>query len=64
MSELQQRYNIVVDDTMKIVSLDTTPCNIQTKTLLMTMRQAMIMILGAIEDYLGMERSIIPKHKR
>ncbi|HUT15401.1 MAG TPA: hypothetical protein VMY98_04060 [Anaerolineae bacterium] len=27
-------------------------------------RQAMIIALGALEDYLGMERSIIPRRKR
>lgn len=32
--------------------------------LLMSIRQALIMILGAIEDYLGKQRSIVPKHKR
>ena len=31
---------------------------------LMTIRQALIMILGALEDYLGMERSIVPRHRR
>lgn len=34
------------------------------RCLLLALRQALIMILGAIEDYLGMERSIIPRHKR
>ena len=34
------------------------------KALLMCVRQALIMIIGAIEDYLGMERSIVPKHRR
>lgn len=34
------------------------------RTLLMTFRQAVIMILGAIEDYLEIERSIVPKHRR
>lgn len=31
---------------------------------LMIVRQALIMILGAIEQYLDLERSIVPKHKR
>ncbi len=31
---------------------------------LMTRRQCLIMELGAIEDRLGMERSIVPKRKR
>jgi hypothetical protein len=30
----------------------------------MTVRQALIMILGALEDYLGLERSIVPRHRR
>lgn len=34
------------------------------RVLLLTVRQALIMLLGALEDYLEMERSIIPKHKR
>ena len=32
--------------------------------LLMAVRQALIIILGAIEDYLRMERSIVPRRKR
>ena len=34
------------------------------KMLLLAVRQALLMILGAIETYLGMERSVVPKHKR
>jgi hypothetical protein len=34
----------------------------RTKTLLIALRQALIIALGALEDYLGIERSIIPKH--
>jgi len=34
------------------------------RVLLLAIRQALIIALGAIEDYLGMARSIIPKHKR
>lgn len=30
----------------------------------LAIRQACIMVIGAIEDYRGMERSIEPKHKR
>jgi hypothetical protein len=37
---------------------------VRERTLLMTIRQALIMILGALEDYLGEERSIIPRRKR
>lgn len=36
----------------------------RTRTLLMAVRQAIIIVLGAIEDYLQMERSIVPRHKR
>ena len=34
------------------------------RVLLMAVRQALIIALGAIEDYLGLERSIIPRRKR
>jgi hypothetical protein len=34
------------------------------RTFWMAIRQALIMALGAIEDYLGLERSIVPRHKR
>lgn len=34
------------------------------RTLLMSVRQALIIALGAIEDYLGHTRSITPKHKQ
>lgn len=34
------------------------------RVLLMAIRQALIMCLGAIEDYLEIERSIIPRRKR
>lgn len=36
----------------------------RTKVLLMCVRQALIMVLGAIEEYLGIDRSIVPKHRR
>jgi len=36
----------------------------RTRALLMCIRQAIIMALGAIEDYLGLQRSITPKRKR
>lgn len=32
--------------------------------LLTIVRQCLIMALGALEDYLGMERSIVPRRKR
>lgn len=34
------------------------------RTFLMAVRQATIIFLGALEDLLGLERSIIPRHKR
>lgn len=34
------------------------------RALLMTIRQAILMLLGGIEDYLGMPRSVVPKHVR
>jgi len=36
----------------------------KTKTLLMGCRQVLIMMLGLLEDYLEMQRSILPKSKR
>lgn len=32
--------------------------------LLLAIRQALLVALGAIEVYLGLERSVTPKHKR
>jgi hypothetical protein len=34
------------------------------RALLMIVRQALIMVLGALEDYLEIERSIVPRRKR
>jgi hypothetical protein len=34
------------------------------RRLWMAIRQALIIVLGAIEEYLGIERSIIPRRKR
>lgn len=34
------------------------------RVLLLGIRQALIIMLAAIEDYAGLERSIVPKHKR
>jgi len=36
----------------------------RTRVLLIAIRQALIIALGALEEYLGMERSIVPKHRR
>jgi len=38
--------------------------NMEKKTLLLAIRQALIIALGALEDFLKMERSIIPQRKR
>ena len=37
---------------------------IKSEVLLMAVRQALFIVLGAIEDYLGLDRSVIPKHRR
>ena len=37
---------------------------IKERTLGMALRQALIMVLGALEDYLEIERSIQPRRKR
>jgi hypothetical protein len=34
------------------------------KILLMAIRQALLIALGALEEYIGIERSVIPKHKK
>ena len=34
------------------------------RALLMAIRQALIIALGAIEEYLGLQRSIVPRRKR
>ena len=34
------------------------------KVLLMAIRQALLIALGALENYLDIERSVIPKHKK
>ena len=36
----------------------------RTRVLLMALRQALIIALGALEDYLGLQRSIVPRRKR
>jgi hypothetical protein len=34
------------------------------RTLLMALRQAILIFLGALEDYLEIDRSVMPRHKR
>ena len=36
----------------------------KTRVLLYAIRQALLMLLGALEDFMEIERSVIPKHKR
>lgn len=40
------------------------PVTERDRQLFLTIRRANIMMIGAIEDYLGMDRSIPPKDKR
>lgn len=36
----------------------------KTRILLIAIRQALLIALGAIEEFLGIERSVVPKRKR
>lgn len=36
----------------------------RTRVLLLAMRQALLIALGALEDYLNLSRSVTPKHRR
>lgn len=38
--------------------------NPRTRALLLAMRQALLIALGALEDYLCLPRSVVPKHDR
>ncbi len=38
--------------------------SVKQAALLLAVRQALLIVLGAVEDYLNMDRSVIPKHKR
>lgn len=40
------------------------PVDNASRALMLSRRQCLIIELGAIEDYLGMDRSIVPKRKR
>ncbi len=46
------------------MSNDTNSLHPKQRVLLLAFRQSLLMMLGAIEDYLGVERSVCPKHKR
>lgn len=47
-----------------ILDTDDQPQTESVRRLWLTRRQAIIMELGAIEDYLDMPRSIVPRRKR
>lgn len=49
---------------IRITEAPSTELDERIRTLYMSRRQALIIELGSIEDYLGLERSIIPKRKR
>lgn len=49
--QAQQEYNTIVTDERQ-------------RILWMAIRQALIIALGGIEDFLGMERSIEPRRRR
>lgn len=51
---------VTVDD----LADDLAIVNTKTRALLLAFRQALIMVLGAIEVYLNYPRSIVPKHER
>lgn len=53
--QAQQEYNTCTD---------TPPQDVTQRVMLIAIRRALIQALGAIEDYLGMERSIEPRRKR
>jgi hypothetical protein len=40
------------------------PMDTRTHVLLMAVRQALLIALGALEDYLRLDRSVTPKHLR
>lgn len=49
---------------IQIITEDDGPQTEAARRLWMTRRQAIIMELGAIEDYLDLPRSIVPRRKR
>ena len=50
-----------MDYTVPITTNEVAP---RTRALLLAVRQALLICLGAVEEYLCMERSITPKHQR
>ena len=53
-----------MDYQMIVASGGETRIDKKTLCLLMGLRQVLIMALGLLEDYLDMDRSIVPKRKR
>jgi hypothetical protein len=55
---IDQRINIgITEDTRDVLDP-------RVRVLLLAIRQALLIALGAIEDYLYLDRSITPKHRR
>ena len=57
------------EDPLRVVELDETvkrlaPPDDHNLELLMIMRQALIMVLGAVEDFIGMKRTRVPRRKQ
>jgi hypothetical protein len=48
----------------EIVRIEVKPMEPRTRVLLLAIRQALLIALGAIEEYLGCDRSVKPKHLR
>lgn len=55
---------MLTDPVQIILDTDTPPKTEAERRLWLTRRQSIIMELGAIEDYLDMPRSIVPRRKR
>lgn len=54
---------LVREQTVRVVD-DLRVITTSERALLLSRRQALLIEIGSIEDYLGMERSVIPKRKR
>jgi hypothetical protein len=48
----------------EIVRIEVKQVEPRTRTLLLAIRQALLIALGALEDYLCVPRSVTPKHLR
>lgn len=62
--ELVMRVSLAFIDVLKQIDTPEEDGRISFEDFLMRVRQALIIALGAIEEYLGRERSIPPRHKR